>query len=314
MLREDTSIFISGHRGLAGSAIQRACEAAGVRNIIKRTREELNLEETEHVYDFLAEEKPDIVVVAAARVGGIHANSTYPGDFIFSNLQIQNNLIHGSKLAGVKKLLFLGSSCIYPKYAPQPLKEESFLSGKLEETNQAYAIAKIAGIEMCRAYRHQYGCHFISAMPTNLYGENDNFHLEDSHVLPALIHKFHLAKENQQEKITLWGSGKPYREFLHSQDLGEACVFLLSHYDGDELINIGVGEDITIKDMAYMVKDVVGFEGKIEFDASKPDGTPRKLLDVSKINELGWKASIRLEDGLRKTYQWFLDHINDFRK
>lgn len=310
----ESKIFVAGHRGLAGSSIVEALREQGFDNLILRSRDELDLQNSEAVADFMQTEKPNIVVLAAAKVGGIHANSTYPAQFIYENLQIQNNVIHQSHLAGVKKLLFLGSSCIYPKYAPQPLKEEYLLSGHLEPTNEAYAVAKIAGIEMCRAYRQQYGSDFISAMPTNLYGPRDNYHLENAHVLPAMIHKFHLAKSQNKDHITLWGSGKPYREFLYSLDLGRACVFLLQNYSDDRIVNIGTGNDVSIKELAELIQNVVGFEGEIRWDSDKPDGTPRKLLDVSKIFELGWKANTPLAEGIKSSYQWFLDHQGDIRQ
>ncbi|MEM8906704.1 MAG: GDP-L-fucose synthase [Bacteroidota bacterium] len=296
-------IYIAGHRGMVGSAIQRRLSAMGYSNLVARTSKELDLRQQAAVQDFFAQEKPEIVVLAAAKVGGIHANNTYRGDFIYDNLMIQNNVIRAAKDVGVEKLLFLGSSCIYPKLAPQPLKEEYLLSGYLEPTNQPYAIAKIAGIELCDAYRHQYGCNFISAMPTNLYGPNDNYDLQKSHVLPALIRKFHEAKKNDTAAVTMWGTGSPKREFLHVDDLAEACVHLLQHYNEPGLVNIGTGEDISILDLAKLIKSIVGYTGEIEHDLSKPDGTPRKLMDVSKINSFGWKAQISLEDGIRQVYE-----------
>jgi GDP-L-fucose synthase len=310
----DQKIFVAGHRGLAGSAIVEALKEAEYTNIITRTRSELDLQNSEAVTDFMQSEKPDTVVLAAAKVGGIHANNTYSAQFIYENLQIQNNVIHQAHCADVRKLLFLGSSCIYPKYAPQPLKEEYLLSGHLEPTNEAYAVAKIAGIEMCRAYRKQYGRDYISAMPTNLYGPRDNFHLENAHVLPAMIHKFHIAKTEGHDAVPLWGSGKPYREFLYSLDLGRACVFLLEHYSGDRIVNIGTGNDVSIRELAETIQRTIGFTGRIDWDSSKPDGTPRKLLDVSKIKELGWQASTPLETGIQSSYQWFLDHQGELRQ
>jgi GDP-L-fucose synthase len=259
-------------------------------------------------------ERPEVVVLAAAKVGGIHANNTYPAQFIYENLQIQNNVIHQAHLADVQKLLFLGSSCIYPKYAPQPLKEEYLLSGHLEPTNESYAVAKIAGIEMCRAYRRQYGRDYISGMPTNLYGPRDNYHLDNAHVLPAMIHKFHLAKVEGRQSMQLWGSGKPYREFLYSLDLGRACTFLLERYSGDRIVNIGTGNDVSIRELAELVRNVVGYQGQLEWDSSKPDGTPRKLLDVQKIFDLGWQASTPLRDGIQASYQWFLEHQGELRQ
>jgi len=288
---------------MVGSAIKRKLEAEGYSNFVLRTSAELDLRNQQAVTDFFAAEKPDYVFLAAARVGGIVANNTFRADFLYDNLAIQNNIIHNAYLNGVKKLLFLGSSCIYPKLAPQPLKEESLLTGLLEPTNEPYAIAKIAGIKLCDAYRHQYGCNFISVMPTNLYGPNDNYDLNNSHVLPALLRKFHEAKENNSDKVTVWGSGTPRREFLHADDLADACYFLMQSYNEPGLINIGVGEDISIKELAEMIKEISGFKGKIEFDTSKPDGTPRKLMDVSKLHALGWKASILLEEGIKKVYQ-----------
>ena len=296
---------MAGHRGLVGSAIVRAIEAEGKHTWIGRTRSELDLLDRKAVFEFLAKEKPDAVVIAAAKVGGIHANDTYPVEFLSENLQIEANLMDGSHAAKIKKLLFLGSSCVYPKLAPQPIKEEYLLIGELEKTNEAYALAKISGLKLVQAYRKQYGHKWISAMPTNMYGPGDNFDLENSHVLPALIRKFHDAKTQRSASVNLWGTGSPKREFLHSDDLGSASIFLLENYDDDVAINVGVGEDIAIKDLAELIKGVVGFEGEIEWDFTKPDGTPRKLLDVSRIESLGWKATISLEDGIRSTYEWF---------
>ncbi len=304
-MQPDSKIYIAGHRGLVGSALVRNLTAAGYTNLLARTRTELDLLDTKAVNAFFVAEKPEYVFLAAAKVGGIMANKTYPADFIRENLIIQTNLIDAAHQSGVKKLLFLGSSCIYPKLAPQPIKEESLLTGPLEATNAAYAIAKIAGIIMCQSYRKQYGSNFISVMPTNLYGPNDNFDLETSHVLPALIRRFHEAKENNSEDVTLWGSGTPRREFLYVDDLAEACIQLMNTYDGYEIINIGTGEDITIKELAETIAKVIGYNGKLKWDKSKPDGTPRKLLDVSKLHSLGFKHKVTLEGGIKKTYGWY---------
>jgi GDP-L-fucose synthase len=301
-MEKDAKIFVAGHNGMVGSAICRALEAGGFSNIIKRRSSELDLRDQPAVRNFFRAEKPDYVFLAAAKVGGILANNTYRADFIYQNLMIQNNVIHQSYEAGVKKLMFLGSSCIYPKMAPQPLKEDYLLTGTLEPTNEPYAIAKIAGIKMCEAYRAQYGCDFISVMPTNLYGPNDNYDLQNSHVLPALIRKFHTAKMNQSPQVEIWGSGSPKREFLHADDLADACLFLMENYNEPDLVNIGTGEDISIKDLALLVKKVVGYEGELNFNSSKPDGTPRKLLDVSKLHAYGWKHRIDLEGGIRDVY------------
>ena len=298
-------IYVAGHKGLVGSAIVRAIEAEGKHTWIGQTRAELDLLDRKAVFAFLAKEKPDAVVIAAAKVGGIHANNSFPVEFLSQNLQIETNLMDGAHAAKIQKLLFLGSSCVYPKLAPQPIKEEYLLTGELEETNEAYALAKISGLKLVQAYRKQYGHKWISAMPTNMYGPGDNFDLENSHVLPALIRKFHDAKTQGNDSVTLWGSGTPRREFLHVDDLASACLFLIGSYDDDVAINVGVGEDISIKDLAALIKSVVGFQGDIEWDSSKPDGTPRKLLDVSRIESLGWKATINLEDGIRSTYEWF---------
>lgn len=298
-------IYVAGHRGLVGSAIVRAIEAQGEHTWIGLTRTELDLLDRKAVFQFLTTEKPDAVVIAAAKVGGIHANDTYPVEFLSENLQIESNLMDGANAAKIEKLLFLGSSCVYPKLAPQPIKEEYILTGELEKTNEAYALAKISGLKLVQAYRKQYGHKWISAMPTNMYGPGDNFDLENSHVLPALIRKFHDAKTRGNASVSLWGTGSPKREFLHSDDLGRACTYLLENYDDDVAINVGVGEDIAIRDLAELIKGVVGFEGEIDWDLSKPDGTPRKLLDVSRIESLGWKATISLEEGIRSTYEWF---------
>lgn len=296
-------IYIAGHRGMVGSAILRQLKHRGYTNFVLKTSSELDLRNQQAVTDFFAQEKPDYVFLAAAKVGGIVANNTYRGDFIYENLMIQNNIIHQAYLNNVKKLMFLGSSCIYPKMAPQPLKEEYMLTGELESTNEPYAIAKIAGIKMCDAYRDQFGCDFISVMPTNLYGPNDNYDLKNSHVLPAMLRKFITAKRNQDPSVTIWGTGSPKREFLHADDLAEACVFLMENYNEAGQINIGIGEDISILELAILVKEVVGFEGEIITDTTKPDGTPRKLMDVSKLTSLGWKAKISLKKGIQMVYQ-----------
>ncbi|RVU25809.1 GDP-L-fucose synthase [Sandaracinomonas limnophila] len=305
-MEKNAKIYVAGHRGMVGSAILRGLEKNGYSNIITRTSTELNLINQQAVFDFFEEEKPDYVFLAAAKVGGIVANNTYRADFLYENLAIQNNIIHASYLQQVKKLMFLGSSCIYPKLAPQPLRESYLLTGSLEPTNEPYAIAKIAGIKMCEAYRDQYGCNFISVMPTNLYGPNDNYSLENSHVLPAMIRKFHEAKQKNLTQMTLWGTGSPMREFLHADDLAEACLYLMESYNEKELVNVGTGEDVTIKELATNVKDIVGFEGQIHWDTSRPDGTPRKLMDVSKLHGLGWKHKIELNEGIRLAYQDFL--------
>ncbi|GAB2680691.1 GDP-L-fucose synthase [Flavihumibacter cheonanensis] len=297
-----SKIYIAGHRGMVGSAIQRRLQAAGFTNFVTRTSAQLDLRNQQAVADFFAAEKPDYVFLAAAKVGGIHANNTFRGEFLYDNLMIQNNVIHQSYVNGVKKLLFLGSSCIYPKLAPQPLKEEYLLTGELEPTNEPYAIAKIAGIKLCDAYRSQYGCNFISVMPTNLYGPNDNYDLNNSHVLPALIRKFHEAKLANAPSVTMWGTGTPRREFLHADDLADACYYLMENYNEPGLVNIGVGDDIPIKELAMLIKKVVGYEGEIEHDLTKPDGTPRKLMDVSKLHSMGWKHKIGLEAGLQQVY------------
>ncbi len=299
-------IYVAGHKGLVGSAIVRAIEAQGKHVWVGRTRSELDLLDRKAVFAFLATEKPDAVVIAAAQVGGIHANNSFPVEFLSENLRIETNLMDGAHAAGIKKLLFLGSSCVYPKMAQQPIKEEYLLTGELEKTNEAYALAKISGLKLVQAYRKQYGHKWISAMPSNMYGPGDNFDLENSHVLPALIRKLHDAKMSQADSVRLWGTGTPRREFLHSDDLGRACVFLLDNYDVDIAINVGVGEDISIQELAGLIQLVVGFQGSIEWDSSKPDGTPRKLLDVSRIKALGWEPTIKLEDGIESTYRWYL--------
>jgi GDP-L-fucose synthase len=302
-------IYVAGHRGMVGSAIVRSLKSKGFTNILTVTREEVDLLRQTEVETFFEKEKPDFVFLAAAKVGGILANDTYSAEFIYQNLMIEANIIHSAYKNNVKKLLFLGSSCIYPKFAPQPMKEEHLLTGILEPTNEAYAMAKISGIKMCQAYNKQYKTDFISAMPTNLYGINDNFDLKSSHVLPALIRKIHEAKINNAESVEIWGTGSPKREFLFVDDLADACVFLMEKYSGQEHVNVGVGEDISIKELAETIRQIVGFEGNFIFDTSKPDGTPRKLLDVSKLNNLGFSAKTSLEEGIKKTYQWFLENF-----
>ena len=306
LLEQSSKIYVAGHRGMVGSAIWRELERRGFRNLVGKTRQELELLDGATVERFYQVEKPELVFVASAKVGGILANDTYPAQFLYENLQIQNHLIHGAWKAGVKKLLFLGSSCIYPKLAPQPLKEDSLLSGPLEPTIQWYAIAKIAGIKLCEAYRRQYGCNFISAMPTNLYGPNDNYDLQNSHVLPALIRKFHEAKQAGAKTVTCWGSGSPLREFLYADDMAAACVFLMEHYDGEPFVNVGYGSDVTIRELANTVKSAIGFEGEIVWDTTKPDGTPRKLMDSSRLLAMGWKPKVDLTTGIRLAYQDFL--------
>lgn len=301
---KDAKIYVAGSNGMVGSAIVRALRAKGYINLIVKSSKELDLKNQQAVRDFFNQEQPEYVFLAAAKVGGIHANNTYPATFIYDNIMIQSNVIQAAYDFNVKKLLFLGSSCIYPKFAPQPIKEEYLLTGSLEPTNEAYAIAKIAGLKMCEFYKKQYGCNFISAMPTNLYGINDNFNLQNSHVLPALLRKFIEAKQNNSSEVVVWGSGTPMREFLFVDDLAEACVFLMQNYNDAETVNIGTGEDVTIKELAETIKKTVGFKGKLVFDATKPDGTPRKLLDVSKINNLGWKHQTNLEEGIQKTLNW----------
>ena len=306
---KSSKIYIAGHNGMVGSAMHRKLKAEGYNNIIFRTSAELDLKNQNLVNSFFALEKPDYVILAAAKVGGIHANNTYRAEFIYENIMIEANIIHASYLNKVNKLLFLGSSCIYPKLAPQPLKEEYLLSGYLESTNQPYAIAKIAGIEMCDSYRSQYGCNFISAMPTNLYGTNDNYHPENSHVLPALLRRILLAKKNNDSNVIIWGTGTPRREFMHVDDLADACFFLLKNYNQAGLVNIGWGEDISIKEIAQLIANEVGYTGDLDFDTSKPDGTPRKLMDTTKINNFGWKPSIGLQEGIART---ILEVINQF--
>ena len=306
-MEKSAKIYIAGHRGMVGSAIERKLKAEGYHNIIHRTSNEMDLRNQDLVNSFFRVDKPDFVILAAAKVGGIHANNTYRAEFIYDNLMMEANIIHASYLNKVKKLLFLGSSCIYPKNAPQPLKEEYLLSGYLESTNQPYAIAKIAGIEMCESYRTQYGCNFISAMPTNLYGTNDNYHPENSHVLPALIRRIILAKKNNDPSVEIWGTGSPRREFMHVDDLADACYFLLQNYNEAGHVNIGWGEDVSIKELASIIATEIGYTGALEFDTTKPNGTPRKLLDTTKINNLGWKPSIKLEDGIRRTIEEVTD-------
>lgn len=307
-MNKDSKIYVAGHRGLVGSAIVRELKKKGYINIIGKTHKELNLMDFLAVENFFKEEKPEYVFLAAAKVGGIYANSTYPADFIYENLQIQNNVIGNAHKYGVKKLMFLGSSCIYPKMCPQPIKEEYLLSGYLEETNEAYALAKISGLKMCQYFNKQYGTNFISVMPTNLYGPYDNFHPENSHVMPALIRRFHEAKVNGAKEVVVWGSGIPLREFLYSEDMADACIYLMENYEGNDFLNIGTGKEISIKGLAELIKEVVGYEGEIVWDASKPDGTPRKLLDVSRLESQGWKYKMELKDGVKEAYKWFLEN------
>jgi len=302
-MKKEDKIYIAGHRGMVGSAILRKLKETGYTNFVLKTSKELDLRDQAAVSKFFAEEKPDYVFLGAAKVGGIHANNVFRADFLYDNLMIQNNVIHSAYVNQVKKLMFLGSSCIYPKLAEQPLKESSLLTGTLESTNEPYAIAKIAGIKMCESYRRQYGCNFISVMPTNLYGPNDNYDLNNSHVLPALLKKIEIAKNEKAPFVEIWGSGTPMREFLHVDDLAEACCYLMLNYDQEDFVNIGVGEDISIKDLALMIKDIVGYEGELKFNTSKPDGTPRKLMDVSKLHSLGWKHKISLREGIESVYE-----------
>ena len=305
ILDRTKKIYVAGHRGLVGSALVRKLKSEGFLNVVTRTHEELDLTRQSEVENFFAKEKPAYVILAAAKVGGIYANDTYPADFIMQNLQIECNVIDAAYKNGVEKLLFLGSSCIYPRECPQPIKEEYLLSGYLEKTNEAYALAKIAGLKMCAFYNQQYGTDYISVMPCNLYGVNDNFSPENSHVLPALMRKFHEAKEKNEPTVTVWGSGKPLREFLNVDDLADACLFLMDHYKGNEFFNVGYGKEITILELAEMMKRVTGFQGEIILDSSKPDGTPRKLTDISRLKEMGWKPKICLEEGLKQTYEWY---------
>jgi GDP-L-fucose synthase len=312
-ISQDSKIYVAGHRGLVGGAILRSLQRQGYRHLIVRSHAELDLTEQSAVREFLARERPDAVIMAAARVGGIHANNTRPAEFIRDNLLIQDNLIDASHRAGVAKFVFLGSSCIYPKLAPQPIKEEYLLTGALEPTNEWYAVAKIAGLKMCQAYRRQYGFNAISLMPTNLYGPGDNFDLQNSHVLPALIRRFHEAAQRGDDTLSVWGTGTPRREFLHVEDLADAVVHLLATYDGEPIVNVGWGEDVTIRELAEMVAAATQFRGRLVFDASKPDGTPRKLLDTSRLTSLGWRPKITLKAGIEQTYAWFKEHLSDAR-
>ncbi|PWN56148.1 GDP-L-fucose synthase [Abyssibacter profundi] len=312
-MNPESKIYVAGHRGLAGSAIVRALKRKGYNNLITRTHSELDLTDQLAVQAFFEAEQPTHVILAAAKVGGIHANDTYPAEFIRDNLAIQTNVIHSAWQSGVDKLVFLGSSCIYPKFAEQPMREDSLLTGPLEPTNEWYAIAKIAGIKMCQAYRKQYGFDAISLMPTNLYGPGDNFNLENSHVLPALLRKFHEAKLNHDPQVVMWGTGSPKREFLHVDDLGDAVVHLTEHYSDSDIVNVGVGTDVSIRELAELVKNVVGYEGDIVNDTSKPDGTPRKLMNVDRLSELGWSAGISLKQGVENTYEWFLQNKDSYR-
>ena len=310
IMNKNSKIYVAGHRGMVGSALIRKLEENGYTNLIYRTSKELDLMRQVDVENFFEKEKPEYVFLAAAKVGGIHANNTFPAEFIYNNLMIESNIIHSAYKYGVKKLLFLGSSCIYPKMADQPIKEEYLLTGSLETTNEAYAIAKITGIELCKFYRRQYGCDFISAMPTNLYGINDNFDLQTSHVLPALIRKIHEAKQNNNKEVVMWGTGKPKREFLYVDDLADACIHLMNNYSDEIHVNVGTGEDIEIRELVEVIKKVVGYTGEITNDLSKPDGTPRKLLDVSLLHKTGWKHEVELEEGIKRVYKWYLKQIN----
>jgi GDP-L-fucose synthase len=312
-MEPNSRIYVAGHRGLVGSALVRALQAKGYKTILTRTHQELDLINQAAVERFFEDTRPEFVFLAAAKVGGIFANNTYPAEFAYSNLQIQNNIVHSSYKSKTAKLLFLGSSCIYPKFAPQPIREDALLSGHLEETNKAYALAKIAGIIMCQSYNRQYGTDFISVMPTNLYGPNDNYHPQNSHVLPAMIRRFHEAKVAQAPTVTIWGTGVALREFLHSDDLADACVFLMNHYDDSEIVNIGSGTEISIRELALLVQDTVGYRGSIVFDTAKPDGTPRKLIDSSKLNKMGWKSTLSLQAGLQTTYADFLKQLAEGR-
>lgn len=311
-MEKNAKIYVAGHRGMVGSALVRRLQSEGYDNLIVRISGELDLRNQQAVADFFASEKPDYVFLAAAKVGGIMANNIYRADFLYENLQIQNNVIHSSFVTGVKKLMFLGSSCIYPKIAPQPLKEDALLTGPLEYTNEPYAIAKITGIKMCESYRKQYGCNYISVMPTNLYGPNDNYDLNNSHVLPAMIRKFHEAKVEGKPFVELWGTGSPLREFLHADDLADACVYLMKTYDEEQFVNIGVGEDISIKNLAELIQATVGYEGELRWNTDKPDGTPRKLMDVSRLHSMGWKHRYTLEEGIKLTYQDFLSKVEAY--
>ncbi|MEG1107163.1 MAG: GDP-L-fucose synthase [Eubacterium sp.] len=309
-MEKQSKIYVAGHRGLVGSAIVRNLEEKGYTHIIKRTHNTLDLINQKEVFDFFEKEKPEYVFLAAAKVGGINANNTYPADFIYDNLAIETNVIKAAHDHHVKKLLFLGSTCIYPKNAPQPIKEEYLLSDYLEPTNEAYAIAKIAGLEMCKFFKRQYGDHFISCMPTNLYGPNDNYNLQNSHVLPALIRKFHEAKIDGKREVEVWGTGKPLREFLYVDDMADACVFLMENYDGEQHVNIGTGEEVSIGELAHIIKEIVGFEGEVVFNSEMPDGTMRKLCDVSKLQKIGWKHQVDLQNGIKKAYEWYLVNEN----
>lgn len=313
-MQKDSKIYVAGHKGLVGSAIIRNLQMKGYTNIIGRTHQELELTNQQAVISFFEQERPEYVILAAAKVGGINANNKYPAEFIYENLAVQTNVIKCAHDFEVKKLLFLGSTCIYPKFAPQPIKEEYLLTGLLEETNEAYAIAKIAGLEMCKFFKRQYGDNFISCMPTNLYGPNDNFDLHGSHVLPALIRKFHEAKLQNADSVVIWGTGTPLREFLHVDDMADACVFLMENYDGEQHVNIGTGEEISIKGLAELIKDIVGFEGELIFDTNMPDGTPRKLTCVEKLHSMGWRHKITIEEGIRSTYEWFVKNYNEINK
>jgi GDP-L-fucose synthase len=309
MISKSDKIFVAGHRGMVGSALMRRLNAQGFSNVVTRDRSQLDLADESAVAKFFAAEQPAVVILAAAKVGGIKANNDFPVEFLLDNLRIQNNVIHAAHEAGVRKLLFLGSSCIYPKFAPQPIPETALLSGPLEPTNEAYAIAKIAGIKLCQAFSREYGVNFISAMPTNLYGPNDNFDLETSHALAALLRKAHEAKTRKERKLIVWGLGKPRREFLYVEDLASACLFLLEKYDSPEIINVGCGDDLSIRELAELICDVVGFDGELAWDTTKPDGTPRKLLDITKLRRLGWQPAIALRDGIAQTYDWFLKNV-----
>lgn len=311
-MEKNAKIYVAGHRGMVGSAITRCLQSEGYQNIIVRTSQELDLRNQQAVTDFFAQEHPEYVFLAAAKVGGIMANNTYRAEFLYDNLQIQNNIIHNAYLTNAKKLMFLGSSCIYPKMAPQPLHEDALLTGTLEYTNEPYAIAKIAGIKMCESYRKQYGCNFISVMPTNLYGPNDNYDLQNSHVLPAMIRKFHEAKIENKPSVELWGTGAPLREFLHADDLANACLFLMKHYNDEQFINVGVGEDLSIKALAELIREVVGYDGEIQWNTNKPDGTPRKLMDVSRLHAMGWRHRYTLDAGIRHAYQDFLSKEKEY--
>lgn len=313
-MNKDAKIYVAGHNGLVGSHIVRKLEEEGYDNIVTCTHQELDLQDQNKVMTFFQEEKPEYVFLAAAKVGGIYANNAYPADFIMTNLKIQCNVIDAAYKVGVKKLLFLGSSCIYPKMCKQPIKEEYLLTGELEATNEAYALAKIAGLKMCSYYKKQYGANFISVMPTNLYGPGDNFELHNSHVLPALIRKMHEAKINNHQQVEIWGTGKALREFLYIEDMADACLFVMKAYEGEDFFNIGTGKEVSIKALAQMIKEVVNFKGEIYFNTNKPDGTPRKLLDVSKINTLGWQYKVALLEGIKKTYKWYLEHEGELRK